>query len=646
MAVLKAWSTRRRLNATGASLVTRQTFSSSSDNRSCSHLAILVVYRTYVCSSSDCPADEWCDTGPGNCEDKRVNGAQCNRSKECLSDKCYSNKCVAEVVDDPCMNVKCDDDEYCADGQCFAHIGVTKCTQNDQCVQGSICKAGYCVVGGKLPIGAECESNDQCETGFCDTKLFENSNTNNPDLCSAKKPVGDQCDDNVECASNLCFDFECRGRQACATDANCANGEFCDGDSKTCSPKLDNGDECGSNNECLSGFCDTKIFEFAEAKKISLAISSKQATEDLDVGTGDVQFEDGDVEVGDVGQEDSNTDNPDLCSAKKPIGAGCDDNFECLSNNCFNNECASPNVNSCTIDANCASGEFCNSDTKKCTAKLDDGEECDRNNECESGFCNTNLFENSNTNNPDLCMPKKPVGEQCDDNNDCASNICFDFECTNKIPIGGTCNANSQCRSGMCWNSKCTDKLPIGGSCHANSQCRSGMCWNSKCTDKLPIGGSCHANSQCRSGMCWNSKCTVKLPLGGACDADSDCRSGACSCVTDCCIDLLASGATCSDSCECKSGLYCDVDHDKKCKPLGGLKAHCHTDEDCHSGQCDVFVCAWGLCGTETCVPKNGAVGDYCVRDSHCASARCRGPTGDRECRARTGRRGMFNNFV
>ena len=410
------------------------------------------------------------------------------------------------------------------------------------------------------------------------------------------------------------------------------------------------------------------------------------------------------------------------CWPKRPIGAQCNEDYKCLSENCEGQKCTAADV-MCTLDVKqCPDGSFvgrvppgcnfeecptdvaCNRDAKVCpdgssvsrvppscefakcpalacnndrdcptnyicaepsnvcilvTGKLPNGAECISNEQCQSGFCDKNFLEispledanteSSNTNNPDICRPKKANGVGCDFDFECISDLCLDFECSG-------CRTDADCPSdSFCDSKSCKKKLSNGKDCTANNQCLSGFCdkdfleimqegdANTEssntnnpdiCRPKKADGEGCDDNFECISNMCVDFECTSKLPVGEDCDSNSDCMSNACSCVTNKCIVLRAAGGACGDTCECRAGLWC---HDNVCEAKGGLSDHCHNTADCQENlQCDVFPCQWGLCGTETCVTEDGEgrVGQYCVRDRHCRSNRCRGPTGNRSCRS------------
>ena len=289
--------------------------------------SVVYCFAGTLSRTSDCHSNQWCDTSKHVCISKRDNGQTCNRNEKCLSNRCVNRVCAraaqgttprptARPTKRPTARPTAPRPTARPTSRPTARPtnrpkptarptakptsrptppptlapGTTKCTTNSNCAQGKICINGYCSAG-LLANDSPCTSNSQCQSGFCDTKLFEA--TNNPDLCKPKKASGVGCEQNFECISNICdtTTYECKSAQTCSSDSNCPQGSYCDlAGTKTCMAKLANGGACKSNNQCLSDFCDTKLFEA--------------------------------------------TNNPDLCSAKKPVGESCQESYECVSNIC------------------------------------------------------------------------------------------------------------------------------------------------------------------------------------------------------------------------------------------------------------------------------------------------------------------------
>ena len=80
--------------------------------------------------------------------------------------------------------------------------------------------------------------------------------THEPAYCTKrvqKKEHGETCSANADCKSDLCEDGKCfrlEDGELCRGHANCGNFSFCDDDSKTCKPLVNEGESCASNFEC------------------------------------------------------------------------------------------------------------------------------------------------------------------------------------------------------------------------------------------------------------------------------------------------------------------------------------------------------------------------------------------------------------
>jgi hypothetical protein len=140
------------------------------------------------------------------------------------------------------------------------------CQSSDQCASGMFCVAGAnggmtCSAG---PEGRPCSSQMPCPTGlFCS----ETDNT-----CHAPGSNGAQCNDGSQCiATDNCVsggvgpNTGCQPKPslggACWTDIPCADGFYCDLDSRSCKADATQGQACDNNPpfgvQCVSGsFCN------------------------------------------------------------------------------------------------------------------------------------------------------------------------------------------------------------------------------------------------------------------------------------------------------------------------------------------------------------------------------------------------------
>jgi hypothetical protein len=86
---------------------------------------------------------------------------------------------------------------------------------------------------------------------------------------------------------------------------------------------------------------------------------------------------------------------------------------------------------------------------------------------------------------PGCNNPKKDDGEDCDKDNECKSSSCVGGKCVSKKSSGEDCEKDDECSSGSCADGKCAEgqaqKKGAGEDCETDGECESGTCKNSKC---------------------------------------------------------------------------------------------------------------------------------------------------------------------
>ena len=226
----------------------------------------------------------------------------------------------------------------------------------------------------------------------------------------------------------------------------------------------------------------------------------------------------------------------------------------------------------CSVDNDCASGEFCNAgiDTKK-----------------------------------NACVPKKADNDTCDiagGDHQCKGGYCKLSRCytPNSVPMNGTCYINDACQEGKCSSLGGTKGTCV---CQADADCGTGKYCNAgadttknSClalkndNETCDIAGGGH---QCKSGFCKFSRCYTpnSVESGGTCYNDDACKGGKCSAV-----DGFKGTCVCQKDSDCDAGEYCDAGADTKvnacrkkldkgqsCAGLAG------NDHKCKSGKCSGF---------------------------------------------------------
>ncbi|HUS31272.1 MAG TPA: OmpA family protein [Kofleriaceae bacterium] len=327
---------------------------------------------------------------------KLPNGGTCDEDSDCHSGVC-----------DPTSDV-CEPANVCGNG----HVEGSEACDDGNTVGGDTCEANC-----KLPIGAPCTDDNQCNSGTCDT------------------PGSDTCE-----PANTCGNGHVEGTEAC-DDGNTSGGDTCEADCK-----LPNGSGCTTDNQCHSGVCDPSSHVCEPANTCGNG--------HLDAGE---TCDDGNIVGGDTCEAD----------CKLPNGSGCTTDTQCHSGVCdpTSHQCEPAdtcgnhkveNGETCD-DGNTVGGDGCEAD-----CKLPNGSTCTTDNQCHSGVCDptSHQCEPANT----CGNGKRETGEGCDDGSTIPGDGCSAL-C--KIEDGHPCNqtlpgdtGDDSCKSDLC---DTTDGLP--GTC-------------------------------------------------------------------------------------------------------------------------------------------------------------------------------------
>jgi hypothetical protein len=219
-----------------------------------------------------CDASSYCELGSFICK------ARANKG-----DKCNNVPCGPNLFCDPTATT-------CVD----ALAAGAACKTSDQCASGTFCVAGAngamtCSAG---PEGTPCSSQMPCPTGlFCS----EMDNT-----CHAPGSNGAQCNDSSQCiATNYCVvgggsGTGCQPKPslggACWTDVPCADGFYCDLDSRSCKADATQGQACNDNPpfgvQCVAGsFCNFDLVTRMQTCKAQYTTGST-CSQDLECVSG------------------------------------------------------------------------------------------------------------------------------------------------------------------------------------------------------------------------------------------------------------------------------------------------------------------------------------------------------------------------
>jgi hypothetical protein len=422
------------------------------------------------------------------------------------------------------------------------------CGVNTDCISG-FCTYGYCC-------------NTPCNGGACDR--CDLSGTQG--ICTTVPAGGDG---NPTCSPLVCNGSSTSCPASCSVDTDCIGGYFCSGGS--CLQKFTQGTACGANNQCGNGFC-------SDGYCCSSACSG----------------------------------GCDACSVA--LGASFNGTCTVLPNNSAGNPTCSPYVcngvasfcpGTCTADANCVPGDYCNS-SGHCAAKGAQGTACTANNQCGNSNCSDNYCCSSACSGGcDVCSAALGAGA----NGVCTvaakgasdtSPACAPFACDGSgVSCPSTCGVDSDCASNAyCGGGTCKFKQGQGAGCTATDQCTSGFCSNSVCCN-VACAGACDACSTA-AGATTNGTCSV-LPLGA---------TGAPSCAPLVCTGSSAScPGNCAADSQCVSDHYCASG---TCTPKLAQGKACSTSNQCLGGACSDGLCCSSACGgsCDVCAVALGASAD------------------------------------
>ncbi|MGZ3416485.1 MAG: choice-of-anchor V domain-containing protein, partial [Polyangiales bacterium] len=216
------------------------------------------------------------------------------------------------------------------------------CSSDSNCASGYYCSGTSCVL--KKTNGNACTGANQCSSGFCaDGFCCNQACTSGCQTCA----LSEGASANGTCTTLAsgsagnpsCTPYLCAGSTSCPTtcsgDGNCISGDYCNG--TTCTAKLAQGSVCTTSNQCSSsncvdGYCcNTTCNGACDACSVAAGASVN--------GT---------------------------C---KTVASGSTGSPSCSPYVCNGASTSCPG--SCSSDANCISGDYCNGSS--CTAKLAQG---------------------------------------------------------------------------------------------------------------------------------------------------------------------------------------------------------------------------------------------------------------------------------
>jgi hypothetical protein len=569
---------------------------------------------------------------------------------------------VYAPVGTPTVSMPVQDPGDCQEVQCDGSGGtvvVTKTT--DVPVDGNNCTDDICT--GNAP------SNPILVGTMCGGTVQQ------PQLCTAQGQCG--CQTNADCTSPNtcgggnpgtplvcgCTKTSCAAEgktcgvisDECFSTLNCDNGVKnpaetdvdCGGPTSGCATRCSQGKKCSVTNDCVAGLtcvdgvccntpCNTSLCQACSlAKKGS---GQDGVCGNIVVGTDPdnecaVQSASTCGTTGACNGSGACSLHPSGTTCNGAVCVGntlhftdtCNGSGMCIDNGsqaCGNYVCkvgaACPTT--CTGDADCTSGNYCNV-SNQCVTKLPDGSACGGNNQCQNNACVDGVCCNGSCGG--LCQAcsasKKgsgangvcgPVMSGTDPDNECAT------QAANTCGTTGVCNGAGACQlyssATQCASQTCSNGVQTSArTCDGAGTCSSGStmpCGTYACN----AGGtacltSCNGPSDCAAGNFCNNmnQCVGKKPDGQPCGGDGECTNDHCvdgvCCNTTCtglCQSCLAANKTSGADGVCGPSMA-GSDPDNEC--MATAQSTCGTNGFCNgAGACELWSSAT-LCMAATC---------------------------------------------
>lgn len=577
-------------------------------NGTCTAAAGALVCTSAVCDTTD----NKCGFANGDGACTVADGAVVCRSAACDPD----GKCGYADGDGPCTALN--GGIVCRSGACSTNLTcepVGGCNVDADCTGGNWCDESTHTCTPKLGNGVPVPTDPPhtaptlngtctagagalvCTSGVCDVTDNKCGYANGDGPCTgATGPT--------VCRSGMCsVNLTCEPAGGCDVDADCTGGDWCNEAAHTCTPPLANGTPVPTDpthtGPTLNGTCTV-------AAGALVCASTVCDTNDNECGY-------------------ANGDGP--CTA-------ADGPIDCRSGACSTNLTCEPS-GGCNVDADCATGKWCNETMHQCVPQLANGTAVPTDTAhtsptlngtctaaagalvCVSGVCDVKDNKCGYANGDGPCTAS-------DGTADCRSTICATsgtnanlcVACIDNTSCGGStiiCDTTSNTCVQCTTSSQCPSDAPT---CDTTS----GTCGTACTTD-----ANCPAADWCDITTGAEGTCTPKIPNGkplpttpssvatcSAAVAKRVCVSGVCDSANNTCgpasdAGVPDAGAGCKTDSECGTGKYCD---NGACVPTLPLGDACDRNAECQDGQGgQAGNCTAGICSE---VISSGA-GVFCA---------------------------------
>ncbi len=531
-----------------------------------------------VCPAA-CTADTGCQAGwfcdlvvsPHVCVAQATNGATCSRASQCSSGYCVQGVCCGTACTGLCQACSAAAKSAGADGECGnARSGIDP--------------GEHCALEGQSSCGqnGSCNGSGACDTWASTAASCGNptcvGNESRPQRCTAARTCGTVS--GTACGAYACSTTSGTCATACASDAACASGHYCD-PSGACVSRQSPGASCTRAAECALGNCvDGVCCETACGGRCQ-ACSNARKRQGADGACG-------------------------------PIAAGEDPDDECTQD--AKATCAQTGAcNGAGACATWAAGTDCGNGGNVCTGNLVVGKVCSGVGACTNATSGVD------------CGAQRCVGGVCaacataaDCSNPAASYCGAGGQCLAKKAQAAACGADAECTTGHCADGLCCDTA-CAGLCEACSALKKGVAGDGVCgavaANRDP-DAECFAELQStcgQNGSCDGNRACAVWPVGTSC-AGAVCVGGESrprTCAGSLSCAVSASGAAC--------GAYvCSA-------TTGACQTACASDVDCSAGSfCSGSQCVARLAPGAACSGASACEGGHCV-DGVCCDTACAG---------------------
>ncbi|MBI5500229.1 MAG: putative metal-binding motif-containing protein [Deltaproteobacteria bacterium] len=559
----------------------------------------------------------------------------------------------------------CNDFVDCTSDTCDAEFGVCVnepidgiCDDGNACTTGERCDpVAGCVTGTPDP----CDDGIDCTRDACDPLTGGCTHTANHAACTPPQ----LCDPDVG---------GCADPPPCLTDADCADGDLCNG-IETCDPatgcRAGRIVECNDGVVCTLDECDpgtggciaTPDDAACDNRNLCDGVETCDPAAGCQRGT-PVNCSDGVTCTDDLCDSAtggcSHTPNPTRCDDARfcngpevcdpAVGCvsgaapACDDGIPCTLDHC---DVATDSCTSSADDASCNDGQFCNgpevcNPATGCLAGTppvcDDGlgctsDSCDAAGAGGAGACTAASPDRDG----DTYGDQSCTGSDCNDTNLAihpgASEVCnsLDDDCNGATDETYACVPGSAqaCTVGACSGSQtCSGSCTWGACTVSGAEVCNGV--DDNCNGLSDEGyscvlgatqpcwvGSCPGTQSCGAGCSWGAcNVTATEVCNGADDNCNGSTDEGFSCIAgrtqSCTVGSCSGTQTCSFSCAWGS---CTVTASESCNGI---------DDNCNGATDEVFACRLGA--TQGCTTACGTGGSQSCQAGSCTWGSCCAP--------------------